>query len=359
VGFGAGQMVTAIDVRKYAGDFQDVEEFTRRIWTASYGGKMWFPLWDAGFLRWQFGAGGGDLTSAAYDGANLVGTLLATRQDLRVGRSVYPISMFSWCTVDPEYRNLSVFRQLIRAYRQNLDDQKLAFSLGIVSGDTTSIAYRFWHQYAKAYPQDFRFFFRFGTWVKVLTPAAAARGSVKWSERMIVRAIAPLLKFTPLRSGASVRHYVPADLPACTLLLQETSKGFDWALAWTQERLASQLQDAAARTLVFDRGKGVQGLVNYHCLTMEGLHPIRAGLIDIWADDGLTLGERVRLLGAACDDLRNQGAHIVFAMRSAMMPAPAFAANLFLPFPSKDHLIVLFPRGLELPSPKTWSLLLR
>jgi GNAT superfamily N-acetyltransferase len=359
MGLGPGPVVNGINIRKYSGDFRDVAEFTRRVATAVYGGKMWFPLWDAASLRWQFGADANSLCTVAYDGPKLVGSFLSARHLLRAGRSVYPVGVLSWCAVDPQYRNRPVARQLIEGYRQRQDEERLELSLGIVSGDQTSIAYRFWQQYAKAYPQDFRFLLQFGTWVKILAPRAAARGGIGSWERLRMGAFAPLLQFTPLRPGSQVRRYSAGDFPACARLLEKATASLDWALAWPPDQLATQLDHAASRTLVFDRGGTVRGMANYHCLTMEARVPLRAGLIDLWADDGLNPVERARLLAGVCDDLRRQGVQMVFAMRCAMMPAAAFAMNLFVPFPSRDYVIVMFPRSRDMPLPKTWSLLLR
>jgi hypothetical protein len=359
LGLSPGPVVNAIDIRGYGGDFRDIAEFTRRVWTTIYGGKMWFPYWDADFLRWQFGADGRALSAVAYDGPRLVGSFLLARHALRIGSSVYPVGVVSWCTVDPQYRNWPIARQLIEACRQRHEEQRLEFSLAIVSGDPTSIAYRFWQQYAKTYPQDFRFLLRFGTWVKLLAPEAAARGGIGRWERLGMRAVAPWLQFTPLRPGSHVRSYCAEDFSACAQLLEKASASLDWAVTWPPVHLASQLDHAASRTLVFDRGGSVQGMVNYHCLTMEGRVPVRAGLIDLWADEGLSSVERARLLAGVCDDLRRQGIHMVVAMRSAMMPAAAFAANLFVPFASRDYFIAMFQRGRDLPVPKAWGLLLR
>jgi hypothetical protein len=359
LGVGARSMVTGIDIGKYDGDFEDVAAFSSRVWTDAYRGKMWFPLWDANFLRGQYGLESQGLSFVARSEGDLAGTLLSVRHELRIAQTVHPVGLLSWCTVDPRYRHLSVIRQLIETYRQLHDEQKLAFTLAIVSGEPASLGYRFWQQYSRAFPEDFQFLFRFGSWVKILAPTPVIRAGIGLSERLQMRAAAPLQKLTPFRPGSNVRRYATEDLQVCAQLLQKTCAGFDWALVWSQQRLAAQLHDSASHTLVFDRGKGVQGFVNFHCLFLQGSERINAGLIDLWADVGLSLGDRIRLLSAVCHDLRDRGVHMIFAMRSAMMPASAFAANLFLPFASKDHLIVMFQRGRQLPLPRTWSLLLR
>jgi hypothetical protein len=97
-------------------------------------------------------------------------------------------------------------------------------------------------------------------------------------------------------------------------------------------------------------------MVNYYCLSMQGRERVLAAVIALWADDGLTGAQRVRLLSHVCNHLRERGVHLVTAPRCAMMPASAFLANLFFPVPGPWHLVALWPK-VPLPLPKTWSLL--
>ena len=83
-------------------------------------------------------------------------------------------------------------------------------------------------------------------------------------------------------------------------------------------------------------------MVNYHLLVLQGREPVRTALIDLWADDGLTGAQRVRLLSHLCTDLRERDVHLVMALRCAMMPASAFAANLFLPTPAQFQMGAFF-----------------
>jgi hypothetical protein len=100
-------------------------------------------------------------------------------------------------------------------------------------------------------------------------------------------------------------------------------------------------------------------MVNYHLMVLQGREPVRTALIDLWADDGLTGAQRVRLLSHLCTDLRERNVHLVMALRCAMMPASAFAANLFLPTPAQFQMGAFFTAGpVPLPVPKTWSLVM-
>jgi hypothetical protein len=81
--------------------------------------------------------------------------------------------------------------------------------------------------------------------------------------------------------------------------------------------------------------------------------------MDLWADDGLTGPQRVRLLGHVCNHLRERDVHVVLALRCAMMPTSAFMANLFLPPVGRLHVAALLTRPELAPTPpKTWNLLL-
>jgi GNAT superfamily N-acetyltransferase len=360
VGFGAGQVVSGVEIRPYHGDFEVVAALARRVWIAAYGGQAWFPLWDAAFFRWQFGGGNAALSMVAWDGDKLVGSILSMPHTLRMGSSVLPVAVSSWVTVDPDYRNRPIVMRLMEASRRRHREQGLALSLGLVSGDRDSLAHRFWTQYEKAYPHNLRFLFGFGVWTKLLAPQAVARAGLPGWQRPTALLLAPLLRASPFGADPAVRPYGSADLEACRRMLDRASARHDWALVWSPQRLAHQLDHPAARTLMLERGGRVRAMVNYHCLSFQREHTLRAALIDLWADDGANLAQRVRLLGHVCEDMRERNIEIVLAPRCAMMPAAAFAANLFLPAPGEAHMVAMFPQpGIALAPPKSWSLLMR
>jgi hypothetical protein len=194
----------------------------------------------------------------------------------------------------------------------------------------------------------------------VLSPQKMAGAAIAGWERIGTQLAGPLLGFIPRTSAAEVRAYRPADLQACAHILSRTSARCEWALVWPPHRLATQLASPASRTLVFERNGEVKGLVNYHYTTMHGREPLRTAIVDLWGDDGLTLAERVRLIGKLCDTLRAHAVDLVLALRSVVMPDAALLANFFVPRPAHAHMVTLFPKnGLRLTRPATWSLLLR
>jgi hypothetical protein len=353
-------VVKAVEIRDYSGDFEDVAELCRRVWTAAYLGKEWFPLWDGAFFRWQVG-GQNALCPVAYDGTKLVGTFFCTPYRLRMGSStVLSVGCASWCTMDPDYRRERPIWRLIEALRQRQEELGLAFSFVVVSGAPTSIAYRFWTHYANTFPGNFRFLLQFGFWLKILAPEKMGRAGLEFALRLTARTMGPLLRFIPYRNDPSVRPYRTEDLPQCTHILQKSSADFEWALLWTPTQLANELKSPVSDTLVFERHGRVQGMVNYHYIGLQGREQLRAALIDLWAGDDLTGGQAVRLLGHLCNHLRERDVDIILAVRSSMMPATVFAANLFLPVPAHTHMYALFPRSdVPLAAPKTWSLIMR
>jgi GNAT superfamily N-acetyltransferase len=359
VGIGIAEMVSRIEIRDYCGNFEDVAQLACRAWNRDYHGNMWFPAWDAEFLRWQINEGT-RLALAAYAGAKLVGTFFCVPHVLRMAAATHPIALASWCTVDPEYRSSRVAFSLIAALRRRHQELGLAFSLGVVSADETSRAHRFWRKYAETFPQDLRFLFAVRFWVKVLSPQKMARAALAGWERTAMRVGAPLIRFVPRRAAAEVRAYRPADLEGCVDIVERSSARCEWALEWPPHRLAPQLASPASGTLVFERRGKVEGLVNYHYTTMQGREALRTVIIDLWGGDGLRLAEQPRFISNLCNVLRAQGVDLVLALRSAVMPPAALLANLFIPQPAHAHMVALFPRDdVRLTSPGTWNLLLR
>ena len=275
---------------------------------------------------------------------------------LRIGSSVHPIGLTFGLTVDPDYGRVAL--PLVERLRRHNAERGIEFALGTVVNDSTSPSYRFWTKYAEAFPQNLSFLIPVAYWAKSLAPRVLAQAGVKRWERLVSRALGPLFPLTPYRHDAHVRAYRSADLGRCAQILDKASAGFDWALMWPPEQLAHRLEGPACGTLVFERDECVQGMVNYHCLAMQGRERVLTAVIGLWADDGLTGVERVRLLGHVCKHLRERGVHFVVAARCAMMPASAFLANLFLPVPGPWRLVALWSRpAVPLPLPKTWSLL--
>ncbi len=350
----SGELMKGVEIRRYSGDFEDIAELARRVWVAEYGGRTWVPVPDSAFLRWRLGSQSGALCAAAYEGRDLVGTIASVPHSLRVGSSVFPIALHTGFTVDANRRRLAL--PLIERLREDNEERGVAFAIGMVLDDPSSISYRFWTKYAQAFPQNFRFLFRGGYWAKFLGPSTLARAGIRAWERLASSALGPLLSFTPHGRDPHVRPYRAEDLEQCAQMLEKASTGFDWAMVWSSKQLSFLLENAATSTVVLEQDGRVRGMVNYHFLSLQGRSPIRAGVIDLWADDDLTSGQRVRLLSHLCTELRESDVHALVAPRSSMMPAAAFIANLFLPYQNFRIGVFSTRRAVPLSPPRTWSL---
>jgi GNAT acetyltransferase-like protein len=350
-----GDLMQGIELQDYRGDFADIAELMRRVWIAEYGGKHLVPVPDPAFLRWRVGGESGALCPAAFDGTNLVGSMFSLPHSLRIGGSVVPVALYTAFTVDPAHRRL-VLAMVERLRREN-EERGIAFAIGMVPNDPSSISYRFWTKYAQTFPQKFRFLFRGSYWAKFLAPRELTRAALETRQRIAGRTLGPLLRLTPYGFDPHVRSFRAADLGDCAQLLDKASAGFDWALVWPPEQLAHYLANPTLGTLVFEKAGRVRGMVSYHCLVLEGREAVRAALIDLWADE-LAAVERVRLVSHLCSELRERGVHLVVAPHCAMMPTAAFLANLFLPGSEHFHVGAFFTRRMaSVPPPKTWSFL--
>ncbi len=347
--------MSSTEIREYDGDFEDVAELAGRAFSAFYGGITLFVLWDAAFLRWQLRGDTPALLPAAYDGSRLVGTLFSIPHSLRIGSTILPIGICSWLAVAPEYQRSGLAVRLTEALRQSQDERGLVCSLVMSMGDPPLRK-----RYIKTHPQNFCHLFKFGLWVKVLAPGTWAQASVEAWMRLMSRAFGSVFRLIPQPYHPNVRPYRAEDLEACALLLEKATAKHDWALLWPMQRLGTQLESPVSRTLVLDRDGRLQGFVNYHFIVVQGRKPVRAAMIDLWADDNLSAMQRIRFLGHVCQELRARNVELVFAPRCAMMPVAAFAANLFFPTPRQFHLGSIFTKNALPPSPpRSWSLLVR
>ena len=80
-------------------------------------------------------------------------------------------------------------------------------------------------------------------------------------------------------------------------------------------------------------------------------------MLDLWADDGLTMRERMRFVCHLCHHLRDKGLHVLAAPRTGTLPTGALLASLFVPMPDVVHLAVHTTPGFEdIAPPKDWSI---
>jgi hypothetical protein len=346
--------MASIEIREYCGDFADIVEFNRRVWIPEYAGRMWFSLPDLVTVR-SWGQGGGCI--AAYYGSKIVGTIFSIPCFLRVRSSELPAALITGLAVDPDHGRIAW--DLVERIRRLHEERGIAFGIGGFASDRASASYRFWMMYAHKFPQRQHFLFRAGHWFKILAPDALGRAGLTVGERLASRTLGYLLCRTPHASDPHVRPCRAEDLERCAQVLNNASADLDWAMVWSAKKLANDLEDPSFESLVFESKGYVQGMVRYRHVVTYGREPVRAAAIDLCADDGLTVAQRVRLLSHVCDHLRRRGVHILLALRCAMTPASIFAANLFLSpvAPLHVHALLTRPELAPIP-PKTWSLVL-
>ena len=349
--------MAAVEIRSYCGDFEDVAELMRRVWIPEYRGKLWVPIPDVEYLRWRFGPASHAVCPVAYDGTKLVGTIFSAPSPLRTSGSVLPASLSSVFTVDPDHRRVAL--PLVQHLRRCNEERGIAITIGMVLGDATSNSYRFWSKYAETFPENFRFLFRGSYLAKFLSPQVMAQSGIRAWERMASRALGPLLGAIPYGYDPRVRPYRPGDLKRCVEILDKASAEVDFALVWPPEELSYLLSNPTSGTLVFERAGRVLGLAHYHLLMMQGRDPVRAALLDLWADDNLVGADRLRFVAHLCHFLRDTGVHAVVVPRCAMMPQTALLASLFVPVSDDFYIGVHVTQGGVSPStPRSWSFVL-
>lgn len=337
-----------IELRTYDGDGSEIVELMGRAWRHRYDGRMWFPLWDVPFFRWQLLAerpGGRDLLVGAYEGGRLVGCCFAERFDYRLGDQVMPASIGSWLTVDPETKFKGLGTQIIEDLRRRHLEQDLRFMLGYCLGDSSASANRFWHSYAQKRKGNLIFLRRMGYWVHLIDPRLVAANSLSSYERLQARAAGLLGRRSAATDGSSgVRPYRPADLAACFDATQNMLEHADLAMLWTRKRLSLQLDyEGFPQTLVLEDEGRVKGFVNYHQWWLVGKAAIRTAIIDLFVCDALSHRQRKDLLGAAVRRMEEDGYHTALALRTGMMSSRTMLSCGFLPRPASDYLMLVYP----------------
>ena len=346
--------MAGVDIREYNGDFEDFVELARRVWIPEYGGRIWFPLPEASFLRDKLAKVTRGACLVAYENGRLVGSVFSVPRTLRIKGVPYPATMWTGFSVEPGNRRVAL--PLIERLRRLNEARGIAFGIGMVLDDPTSASFQFWTKYADAFPKSFRFVFDGGYLAKFIRPDVVARAGIMAWERIASRISGPLLRLVPNRPDPNIRPYRTSDLDRCAEMIEIQSRHLDWAMEWERDELEYQLGGRTFTTFVYERDGKVQGMVNSHSFPLHGREIIRAGFLDIWAHDDLNFAERARLIGHLLRYLRETDVHALVVARSSSVPYDALIANFFVPG-AQHFRIGIFPTKLapDLPAPKTWS----
>lgn len=345
----------SVEIREYSGDCEDLVELAKRVWIPEYGGRIWFPMPEAGFLRDKLATEAGSICLVAYENGRLVGSVFAVPRSMKVGGIAHPVMMWTGFSVEPGNRRVAL--PLIERMRRMTEARSIAFGVGMVLDNPASASYQFWTKYSDAFPKSFRFVFDGGYFAKFLHPNVVARAGIVTWERVASRVVGPLMSLVPNARDPNIRPYRPSDLDRCLEMIEKVSRHLDWAMDWERAELGEQLGGDEFTTFVYERDGKVQGLVNFHSFPLHGREIIRSAFLDLWAHDDLNFAERTRLVGHMCRHLRDTGVHAVVATRSASMPTGALVANLFV-IGAQRFRMGVFPTKLtpNLPPPKTWSI---
>jgi hypothetical protein len=203
---------------------------------------------------------------------------------------------------------------------------------------------------------------RAGFWARVLDPKKAAAWNVVSWEGWLTRLSGPLLRTPRVKPGGwIIRPYAPQDLPACLEIVQKCHAKLDFAVVWTEERLARHLEGGGVgQCLVAEQDGQAAGLISFHCLPFLGRTEEIVGILDIVAIGELPRREQVRLLNAALAEMQSQQAVLALKLRIGDYPAGAFLTAGFVPRLTDSYILVNWAEEVKsLPAPRALHLLWR
>lgn len=351
------------ELRPFDGTADELQRFVVASWSASYHGKMPFPLWTREYFEWNFGLSEGlprDHLVAAYEGTRLVGTLLGLPFTFQLGGQEFSGTLGSWLSVDPDYRRQrlgTLLRDEMLATHRRLG---LKGQVGyIFEGSSLSLGQRFWKPRAAAQLHRLA---RAGFWVRVFDAPRIAAWNCNPLEAFAIRLSQPFTREPPAVTEQIVRKYQPSDLTECLNLVNRTARQTECAMIWNEVDLERHLHGrgvGSARVLL--RQGQVYGVCSFHCLPFQGRTVENVGVIDLLSGPEMTRAEAVHLLNAVMGEMRRQGASMVLRLRTSDVPWTWMAATLFLPRPADSTVCfsAASPDAQQFPVARSLSLLWR
>ncbi|MCG6157119.1 GNAT family N-acetyltransferase [Rubinisphaera margarita] len=326
----------------FQGTPEDLAEFITPVWRETYQGRMVYPDWAGDFFRWQMrwdAPGSRRHMIAAYDEDRLIATLLGTSFPVRADNELIRGSIWSWMTIDPEYRGRGLATLLDRDRVRRLQDEQVDL---IVSyryfGSRHSLA----EQPKKVQAKPKKFNRTVGLWVRVLDPRTVGRWSLKAVDGWMSRLSFPLAKVPgPGKLDSFIRRATEQDIPRCVELVREQTAGMPLTMAWDESTLRHQLLGSPlVTTLVLERSGAVEGFVSFHILDWVGRMSGKVGIFDLIVTDRLGSGAALALMNAAFRTMVEKGAILTVKVRTGDVPASLMWRCYFVPRPADSHLIL-------------------
>jgi GNAT superfamily N-acetyltransferase len=318
-----------ITIVEFRGDAAEAARFTESCWRRSYSGSSFYALWTEAYMRWQlFDVPAPERVRrlGAYVSDQLVGFFAAEEMDFTTRNGPRLGTMSSWLSVDPEHGRAGIGRALRRAMWAWQHDRGADFMIGFVNAGTVrGQGRRFWTREVLGAV----ILRRPALWGHILRPAAAAAAEFSRLEAAGVRLLAQVQRTRRAASLGQIRAYRDEDLAKCRALFAAGPD--DFAYAWNDARLAHQLRHSSMpRTLLLDRGSGVEALINYYTLDMVGRQPVRCAIVDfIRSRQGQ--GECSGFVRHCLEVMASEGHDVALTLGPPAHPSIMLVAGGFLP----------------------------
>jgi len=330
-----------IKLDNFRGSPEELSEFVTSVWSEDYAGKMVFPLWSADYFRWQFDWEGqldrGNLI-AAYDGDELVATLLGIDQNFLLGEREVSGSLWSWMSIRKDYRGQGLARLLdgerVRRLRERETDLIVSYRY---------LASR--HSLAeKPRSRDAvkKFHGKRGAWFRILDPRGMGEWSLNRFEGTLARLSFPLTPVPRIKHfNEQIELITEEHLPECVDLLRRKSSRYPLSIHWNESQLRNQLLgNRIATTFVFRDNGRVRGLINYHLIEYEGRTTARIAHLDVIATEELKAREARELMYAALSEMVRQNAILAVKLNLGDVSSGLMYRTRFLTRPNETYLVL-------------------
>ena len=333
-----------LEVRSYDGSPEELANFVVSQWTASYGGRMAIPGWNADYFRWQLRMDEPEYRRhliAAYDGARLAGVVPHFPIQFSLDGERFAGSQSSWLSVAPEFRGQGVAGKMIQGARALHRELGLRFQLGFAYfGHQASQAPKFWLRSQTSTTATIR---KVGFWVWVLDPPRSVDWNSSPFQRWVTRLTAALCGVPRIqpRPGLVIRAAEKRDLPRCLTLAEQSTEHCRLRLVWDADSLSRQLGfDGFSHALVAEENGELRGCISFYLLPMMGRTQATFGFFDLVLVSELSASARTELLNSALLLMKQHDAIAALKLRVGDYPRSLFMNLGWIPRPSDSHVLV-------------------